>query len=124
MLGTSEQGLKQWLSRIDQLKPYAEQFRAAKITGGALLAITSEEELCACGVSIDAEVDRYCLLLNLARVRAHAREQGQPSKQPTKTKRSKGKKSLAARDAAALGSVEMEPVAGPSKRRPVQRGVC
>ena len=137
LLGPTEQDLKQWLLSIEQLKPYAAQFEDAKVTGETMLAITSEEALADCGVSIDAEVDRYCLLLNLARVRAHAREQGRPrttdhSKAPTKTKRrkgGKGRKPLAARDAA-LDSVEMEsvgpvePVAGPSERRPVQRGVC
>ena len=123
-LGPGEQDLKQWLSRIDQLKPYTEQFEAAKVTGAGLLAIKSEAALAACGISIDTEVDKYYLLLNLARVRAHAREKGQPRVQPTKTKRSKEKRPLAARDGAALGSVEMETVAGPSQKRPVQRGVC
>ena len=131
MLGPTEQDLKQWLLSIEQLNPYAAQFEDAKVTGETMLAITSEETLASCGVSIDAEVDKYCLLLNLARVRAHAHEKGQPrivdasKAKPSKPKRRKEKRLLAARDGAALGSVEMETLAGPSQKRPVvQRGVC
>ena len=74
VLGKSKQDLKQWLSSIDQLEPYAEQFKAADVTGGAMLAIMSEAELSVCGVSINIEVDKYCLLLNLARKGACPRE--------------------------------------------------
>ena len=129
-LGPTEQDLKKWLLCIEQLKPYASQFEDAKVTGEAMLAITSEEALADCGVSIDAEVDKYYLLLNLARVRAHAQENGLPrtvdqsKAKPSKPKRGKDKRPLAQRDGAALGSVEMETVARPSQKRTIQRGVC
>ena len=62
--------------------------------------------LASCGVSIDIEVDKYCLLLNLARVRAHAQEGGQSRTIDP-----------------ALGSIEMEPVAEAPHRRLFQRSV-
>ena len=131
VLGKSEQDLKQWLSHITQLKPYAEQFEDANVTGEAILAITSEAELFDCGVSIDVEVDKYCLLLNLARVRAHAREGKKPRMtDQSKAKIGKAKRPPTKRGGAALGTVEMEQVAQADSEQSapaaglVKRGVC
>lgn len=120
-------------SRVSTLKPYAKKFEDAKVKGEAMLTITSEVELADCGVSIDVEVDKYCLLLNLARVRAHARDSSQPHQidcskaSPNKPKRAKANKPRIA-SKAALGSVEMEQVARASSDSSVgkliRRGVC
>jgi len=123
VLGESVQELKEWLSRIDQLKPYRERFEAAKVTGRAMLAITSEAELSSCGVSIDTEVDKYCLLLNLARVRAHTLATEQPCKEPRPVVRGKVKKPLLERGAEPA-SVEMEQVSKTGAGHLPQLGVC
>ena len=128
-LGPTGEDLKKWLSRIDQLKPYVPQFEDAKITGSAMLEISSEEELSRCGVSINEEVDKYCLLLNLARVRVHTRESGvlrtsdKGKAKSMKPKRSKAKRPLAERGGA-LGSVEMEPTVQAGRTGTAQLGVC
>ena len=44
-LGKSTQELKEWLGFIPQLKLYARQFEEAGVTGEAMLAVESEQEL-------------------------------------------------------------------------------
>lgn len=134
-LGPGEQDLKQWLLCIDQLKPYADQFEEANVTGETMLAIMSESDLAGCGVLIDVEVDKYCLLLNLARVRSHTHSAGQPCTDSNQLEHivpncGKATKRLAERDSAALSSIEMEQIVqqergqSTSAHRPVLLGVC
>jgi len=78
-LGSSSGDLKRWLERIPQLKPYTEQFQEAGLTAEAMLAVQSDAQLAESGARIDNEVDKYCLLLNLARVRAYRCEHSRTS---------------------------------------------
>ena len=77
-MGQSSSDLKRWLQRFPQLESYAEQFAEAGLTAEKMLAVQSDAQLAESGALIDDEVDKYCLLLNLARARAYRREHMSP----------------------------------------------
>ena len=64
-------GVVPWLKRIGQLSEYVPHLEEAGLSADEILGIRSEEPLIKLG--IQDEVDRMYLLLQLARVRAHAR---------------------------------------------------
>ena len=67
-LGRGAEDLVVWLQHIPDLHRYADMFEKAGTTGELLVAINSDTELIDLGMK--REIDRKCLLLQLARVRA------------------------------------------------------
>ena len=69
-LGAGANDLLNWLKTIPDLRAYVDTIKESSVTGAQLVQVQSDAPLVAIGVH--SEVDRLCLLLQLARVRAKA----------------------------------------------------
>ena len=72
-LGARSEDLLEWLKLIPDLRTYISGFQEKGATGAQLAQVESDAQLIELG--IHAEVDRKCLLLQLARVRERTRHQ-------------------------------------------------
>ena len=76
-LGATTKDLLQWLALIPDLCMYIDTLKEKGTTGAQLLQVESDAPLIA--LDMHSDVDRKCLLLQLARVRARAEKIAQRS---------------------------------------------
>ena len=76
-LGARSEDLLEWLKLIPDLQTYISGIQEKGTTGAQLVQVESDAPLIELGMN--SEVDRKCLLLQLARVRARASKMSQRS---------------------------------------------